>query len=86
MTTYGERFNYHVAAELRAERGRQQITVQELATQAGMSKTAALNYLNNTRPIPTPAFMELTRVLGADPRVIFDRAYQSIQDESGMQT
>lgn len=81
MGTYGDTFNAAVAAELRAERGRSQLTIDALVQATGLSKSAVLNYLNGKRDIPTPAFMELASALGADPRVIFDRAYEAIQDK-----
>lgn len=78
MGTYGDEFNAAVAAELRAERGRNKVTVDALAAAAGLSKSAVLNYLNNKRDIPTPAFVEMCNALGVSPRVIFERAEQAL--------
>lgn len=78
MGTYGDEFNAAVAAELRAERGRNKVTVDALATAAGLSKSAVLNYLNNKRDIPTTAFVEMCRALGVSPKVLFERAEQSL--------
>ncbi len=79
MGNYGDSFNAAVAAELRAERGRTMITIDALVENTGLSKSAVLNYLNNKRDIPTPAFVELCRALGISPRVIFERAEESVQ-------
>lgn len=81
MGTYGDAFNQAVAAELRAERGRKKITIENLVVATGLSKSAVLNYLNGKRDIPTPALMELARALDTDARIIFDRAYQALENE-----
>ena len=79
MTEYGDTFNEAVAAELRAERGRVQVTIAEIITATGLSKTAVLNYLGGKRSIPVPALIDICRALNVDSRVIFDRAEQSIK-------
>lgn len=79
MGTYGDAFNALVAAELRAERGRSKLTVDNLITKTGLSKSAVLNYLNGKRDIPTPALFELCSALGVDPRVIFERAQEAME-------
>ena len=79
MTDYADAFNDAVASELRAERGRRQITIAEIVTTTDLSKSAVLNYMNGKRAIPVPALMDLARALHIDARVIFDRAEQSIQ-------
>lgn len=78
MGTYGESFNLAVAAELRAQRGRVQKTIEELVRETGLSKSAVLNYLNGKRDIPTQALVELARALDVSPRVIFERAEESL--------
>lgn len=79
MGTYGDTFNAAVAAELRAERGRNKVTIDWLVATTGLSKSAVLNYLNAKRDIPTPAFVELCRALSVSPRVIFERAEESLE-------
>lgn len=79
MGTYGDTFNGAVAAELRAERGRKKVTIDSLVGKTGLSKSAVLNYLNNKREIPTPAFVELCHALDVSPRLIFERAEQSLE-------
>ena len=81
MGTYGDAYNAALAAELRAERGRKQITIDKLVTETGLSKSAVLNYLNSKRDIPVPALLELCRALNVSPRVLFDRAYESIEQD-----
>ena len=79
MSEYADAFNEAVAAELRAQRGRQQITINEIVTTTGLSKSAVLNYMNGKRDIPVPALMDICRALGISAGVIFDRAEQAIQ-------
>ena len=79
MGTYGDEFNNAVAAELRAERARKQITFDALAAKTELSKSAVLNYFNGKRDIPTPAFVELCRALDVSPRIIFERAEDALK-------
>ena len=79
MTTYGDAFSQAVAAELRAERGRRQMTLAALVQASGLSKSGLLNYLNGARDIPVPALVDLCAALGVDPRVIFERAQDSLK-------
>ncbi|UGS26370.1 helix-turn-helix domain-containing protein [Microbacterium resistens] len=81
MGIYGDRFNAAVAAELRGERAKQRITIDALVAATGYAKTTVLNYLNGKRDIPLPALAELCRVLGVDPRRIFERAEQVVDGE-----
>lgn len=81
MGTYGDTFNAAIAAELRAERGRNKVTIDSLVAATGLSKSAVLNYLNNKRDIPTPAFVELCHALGVSPKLVFERAEQAIEQD-----
>lgn len=80
MGTFGEAFNEAVAAELRAERGRKKVTIEQLVKEAGLSRSAVLNYLNGKRDIPTPALVEISRALDVDPRLIFERAQVTVKE------
>ncbi len=77
MGNYGTEVNDALAAELRAERARQKITVAKLVGDSGISKSAILNYLNGKREIPVPAFMEMCRALNANPRTVLARALEA---------
>lgn len=79
MGTYGDAFNAAVAAELRAQRGRVQKTVDALVQETGLSKSAVLNYLNGKRDIPTPALVEICRALAVTPQAIFIAAENAVQ-------
>lgn len=57
------------------------MTFDALVAETGYAKTTVLNYLNGKRDIPLPALAELCRALDVDPRVIFDRAEESIKDD-----
>lgn len=80
MGNYGDAFNAAIAAELRAERGRNKVTIDGLVATTGLSKSAVLNYLNNKRDIPTPAFVELCQALGISPRLVFERAEKAVEE------
>jgi len=81
MGTYGDAYNAAVAAELRGQRARTRMTVDGLVAATGYAKSTVLNYLNGKRDIPLPALAELCRALSIDPRVIFERAEQAVDDE-----
>lgn len=79
MTTYGDDFNSAVAAELRAERARTGVTLVALVEGSGIAQSSVQRYLGGKRDIPIAALYDLCKVLGVDPRVIFERAQQSIK-------
>ena len=81
MENTGDAFNAAVAAELRAQRGRIQKTVDTLVRETGLSKSAVLNYLNDKRDIPVPALYALCRALGINPGEIIDLAERAIESE-----
>lgn len=74
METTGDEFNAAVAAELRGQRGRVQITIDALVRETGLSKSAVLNYLNDKRDIPMPALLSLSRALRISPTNVIDMA------------
>ena len=86
MTEYGDQFNAAVAAELRAERARVGISYDALVETTGIAKSSVQRYLGGKRDIPVPALLDLCRGLGVSPRVIFDRAYDSLQDNTGVES
>lgn len=79
MGNYGDRFNSAIAGELRAQRARISMTIDELVEKSGISKSAVLYYLNEKRQIPMPAFYELCAALGADPAELFIAAQKQVQ-------
>lgn len=79
MTTYGEAFSLAVASELRAERARKGITLAELVEGSGIAQSTVQRYLGGKRDIPITALYDMCRVLTVDPRVIFERAEQSVK-------
>lgn len=70
-----------VAAELRAERARQQITLDVLVEMTGLSKSAVLRYLNGQRDIPLPAFFALCDALAISPALLFERAQEGREQD-----
>lgn len=74
MTEYGDAFNAAVAAELRAERARKELSLDQLVAASGIAKSTVQRYLGGKRDIPIPSLVELCRALDVDPRLIFERA------------
>lgn len=79
MGNYGDKFNNAIAGELRAQRARISMTIDELVEKSGISKSAVLYYLNEKRQIPMPAFFELCAALDADPTELFLTAQKQVQ-------
>lgn len=78
MDNTGDEFNAAVAAELRAQRGRVQKTVDTLVRETGLSKSAVLNYLNDKRDIPMPALFSLCKALGISPAEVMELAERAV--------
>lgn len=79
MTNYGDKFNSVIAGELRAQRARINMTIAEVVQLSGISKSAVLSYLNDTRQIPMPAFFELCKALRVDPSDLFAAAQKQAE-------
>jgi transcriptional regulator with XRE-family HTH domain len=79
MGNYGDTFNSAIAGELRAQRARISMTVDELVEKSGLSKSAVLYYLNEKRQIPVPAFFELCRALDVQPSELFEAAQKQVK-------
>lgn len=74
-----------IADELRAERARRRVTVQELAEMIGMHKTTLLNYLNGKRDIPMSVFLRICDGLGISASEMADRIEASLKHSRGGQ-
>jgi len=82
MSTQGEQYAKAVAAELRAERARQQVTVASLVERTGISKSAVLHYLNAHRIMPVGALAALSQALGVKASTIAARAEAALEEQS----
>jgi transcriptional regulator with XRE-family HTH domain len=80
MGNYGDQFNSAIAGELRAQRARISMTIEQVVERSGISKSAVLYYLNEKRQIPMPAFYELCAALEADPAELFMAAQKKVQE------
>lgn len=74
MTTRAGGLNSAVAAELRAERGAQEMTIIELAQGAGLSESTAIRLLGNQRPIRVDVLERICEALRVSPGEILRRA------------
>lgn len=73
-TNPGNGLNDALAAELRAERGAKQISMDALADRSGLARSSVLRYLNAQRVIPIDALDALAVALGVTPRELVHRA------------
>lgn len=81
MSTYGEKLNQAVAAELRAQRARTRQTYDLIAAETGLAKATVFKYLNGKRSIPLPALGDLCSVLGLSPDEVFVLAIKSAKED-----
>lgn len=79
MNDTGDLFVKAVAAELRAERARKGTTLAQLVEGSGIAQSSIQRYFKGTRDIPVSALVEICRVLDISPRLIFERAEDSIE-------
>lgn len=68
-----------LGAQLRAEKAVSQVTIEELATAAGVSPATVHRYLNGEREAPASVLFEFTTVLDIDLPTLIERAITRIQ-------
>ena len=81
MTRKSERYAQAVAAELRAERAAQEVTLRELEARTGHSYSALHKYLSGTRILPLHTFMDVCDALGVDAIEINRRADERMKGD-----
>lgn len=65
----------YIAAELRAQRGRREMTIDDLAAQTGLSRSAVSAALKGRQAIAMEVFVALCRALDIDgPRLLGEAA------------
>lgn len=69
-----EGLNAAVAAELRRERAAQQVTIDTIVEQTGLSRSTVLNTLNAKRLLGVEAVAAIAQALGVSVTTIFSRA------------
>lgn len=79
MGEYGDAFRTALAAELRAQRARVEITVDELAKRTDLAKSTVLNYLKGKRDVPMGTFFELCLAMDANPEVLVRNAHDAAE-------
>ena len=67
----------YVAAELRAQRGRREITIDDLASRAGLSRSAVAAALKGRQAIAMEVFVALCRALDVDGAHLFAEAVRA---------
>jgi len=71
-----------VSAELRAERGAQELTFAQLAARTGMYATTLIRYFKGERDIPVTPFTHMCMALGVEPAEIMRRAMVRVEREA----
>jgi transcriptional regulator with XRE-family HTH domain len=74
MSTYGKYFADSVAAELRAEKARRNITEAQIAEKSGIHRVSVSRYLSGVRAIPMATLADLCRALGLDTFELVNKA------------
>lgn len=64
---YADRYQSALAAELRAERARQELTVEAIAKHADMQTRTVSRYMNGDRDIPFTRLRAMCDALDIDP-------------------
>lgn len=74
-----------LAGELRAEMGRQRLTLDEMAAKSGIPKVSVERYVNGKRDIPMSKFPQLCRALGVAVPEMITRVETALgrSDETG---
>ena len=85
MTSYGERIQAAVAAEIRAEMAAQDIRQPELAKRISINQSSVSRYLTPNdearRDMPMYVFADIAKALGLTMRVIAERAERRLDGE-----
>ncbi|MCI1979268.1 MAG: helix-turn-helix transcriptional regulator [Bifidobacteriaceae bacterium] len=84
MSNYSELFEKAIAAEMRAQKARKNMTEAEIADRIGVHRVSISRYLSGARPLPLGIFADLCRVLGMDAFEVVNIAeIQAKKDVSG---
>lgn len=82
MDNYGQLFNEAVASQIRAERAAAGMTVAQLVTASGLSKSKVLRLIHAQRDIDARDIALITRALGMEPALLIQRAQARMQASS----
>lgn len=77
-TESADRITQAIAAELRAARGRKDITRDELADRSGVSRSSVWRYEKGEREVKVIDLYALCEVLGVSPSTILQAAQDSL--------
>jgi transcriptional regulator with XRE-family HTH domain len=67
-------YNRLVATELRLERERKHMTIEQLVRSSDMNRSTLLRYLYNERALPVPALYRIADALSVEPYELMARA------------
>jgi transcriptional regulator with XRE-family HTH domain len=74
MVSPATTFNRLVATELRLERERKRMTIEQLVRSSDMNRSTLLRYLYNERAMPVPALFRISNALSVEPYELMARA------------
>lgn len=74
MSEYSECFAKNLAAELRAEKARKQVSDEDIARATNTHRVSISRYLSGARAIPLTAFADICDYLGTSPSQVIDEA------------
>ena len=74
MSPSATTFNKLVAMELRLERERKRMTIEQLVRTSDMNRSTLLRYLYNERAMPVPALYRIAGALSVEPYELMARA------------
>lgn len=78
-----QRFSQLIGLELKAEFARKEISQTSVADALGHSRTSYSKWMNAKPSMPFEAFLNTCELIGSDPRVIMNAAYNRLIDEMG---
>ena len=69
-----------IAAELRAQRGRARLTIKDVVTNSGLSKSTVLRILNEERPPDLEQLHEMAEAMGTTAADVMNSAVDALQN------
>jgi transcriptional regulator with XRE-family HTH domain len=80
VTDSADRITQAIAAELRAARGRKNITRDELADRSGVSRSSVFRIENAEREVKMTQLYALCEALGVSPSALLQAAQEALGD------
>lgn len=82
MTTYADRLEEAMRAQIKIELAEREMTQKDLAEAVGVGRPAMNHYLKGHKSFPMPTFIRVAESLGLTPQELWTRAAERTQPES----